>query len=408
MKELFTITEIKEAKSLLGRDFQPQLKAETVALEQALGRINYDDILATEQVPNFSRSTKDGYAVRARDTFGASESLPGLLTLGEEILMGVPTSFPLGPGQASYIPTGGMLPEGADAVLMIEYADHLSDEELLVLKEVARGENVTLKGDDVQVGDLLIPRGKRLRPQEMGLLASQGIVTVTVRERIRVGILSTGNELIEAGYVPSLGQIRDVNSYILRAEVERAGASPTIYPIARDEYDHLYGLVSQAFSENHMVLISGGSSVGTRDFCLKVLTDLTGKDPLFHGIPLKPGKPALGASLDGKVLLGLPGHPVSARTVYDVLVKPLLQTEEENDWKNMVEGILVRNVVSETGRDDHIKVQVRKEKGEILVYPLLGVSGIVSLMTEGDGEMVIPKGTEGFEQGKRVQVILYG
>lgn len=407
MKELFNLTSIPEAKRILQEVFNPTLEVERVALDDALGRIVAEDIYAIEQVPNFSRSTKDGYALRAQDTFGASEALPGLLKLGEEILMGQETIFQLEKGQASYIPTGGMLPEGTDAVLMIEYADLLSDEELLAFKQVAAGENVVRKGEDVEVGDRLIPAGKRLRPQELGLLASQGIVEIAVLERYKVGILSTGNEIIPPEDKPKMGEIRDVNSYILRGEVRSVGAVAKVYPVARDEYQHLYDLVAKAFDENHLVLISGGSSVGTRDYCLKVLKDLTGKEPLFHGIPLKPGKPALGASKDGKVLLGLPGHPVSSRTVFDVLGKPLLRTASENRWKNTVMGVLTRNVPSESGRDDHIKVKVRESKGELEVIPLLGVSGIISLLTEGDGEIIIPAGTEGFPEGKWVRVYLY-
>jgi molybdopterin molybdotransferase len=407
MKELFNLTSIMEAKRILQEVFKPQLKVEKVSLDEGMGRIAAQDIHAIEQVPNFSRSTKDGYALNAKDTHGASEALPGLLGLREEILMGKETTFTLDKGQSAYIPTGGMLPEGADAVLMIEYADLLSDDELLAFKEVASGENVVRKGEDVEVGDLLVPAGKRLRPQELGLLASQGIVEIPVFERFRVGILSTGNEIVAPETTPKMGEIRDVNSYILRGEVRSTGAVAKVYPVARDEYQHLYDLVAQAFAENHMVLISGGSSVGTRDYCLKVLMDLTGTEPLFHGIPLKPGKPALGATKDGKVLLGLPGHPVSSRTVFDVLAKPLLRTEADNLWQNTVQGVLTRNVPSEAGRDDHIKVQVRKENGEIVIHPLLGVSGIVSLLTEGDGEIIIPAGTEGFPEGKQVTVYLY-
>ncbi len=407
MKELFNLTSIPEARRILQEVFRPELKVEMVSLDEGMGRIAAQDIHAVEQVPNFSRSTKDGYALNAKDTYGASEALPGLLGLREEILMGEETTFTLAKGQAAYIPTGGMLPEGADAVLMIEYADLLSDDELLAFKEVASGENVVRKGEDVEVGDLLVPAGKRLRPQELGLLASQGIVEIPVYERFRVGILSTGNEIVAPEDTPKMGEIRDVNSYILRGEVRSTGAVAKIYPVARDEYQHLYDLVALAYEENHMVLISGGSSVGTRDYCLKVLKDLTGAEPLFHGIPLKPGKPALGAAKDGKVLLGLPGHPVSSRTVFDVLGKPLLRTEAENLWQSTVQGVLTRNVPSEAGRDDHIKVQVRKENGEIVVRPLLGVSGIVSLLTEGDGEIIIPAGTEGFPEGKQVTVYLY-
>lgn len=407
MKELFTMTSIEGACSLLAQSFRPTLATETVPLDEAIGRVAAHDILAKEAVPAFDRSTKDGYAVRARDTFGASEAVPAPLTLAGEVLMGEEALGSLAPGTCRLMPTGGMLPPGADAVVMIEHTDELSAGDVLVLKEVAAGENVVRRGEDVDQADVLVPAGKRIRPQEAGLLASQGLVQVPVLERIQVGILSTGNEIVPADAVPGPGEIRDVNSYILRGEVRATGAQDNFYGIARDDYDALRKMVERALAENHMVLISGGSSVGTRDYCLQVLKDLTDRDPLFHGIPLKPGKPALGAAVDGKVLLGLPGHPVSARTVFDILGKPLLRTPAENRFACTLTARLARNVAAETGRDDHIKVRVRQEHGEYVVDPLIGLSGIVSLLTEGDGEIIVPAGTEGFAQDTQVTVHLF-
>ncbi len=408
MKELFQLTSLTEARALLSEAFAPRREEETVGLTEACGRTLSRDILAGEDVPGFSRSTKDGYAVRAADTSGASESLAGLLTVTGEVLMGEDTPLSLGSGQAVQIATGGMLPQGADGVLMLEYVEELSDREILVKRTVSPGENVILKGEDTQAGRLLARKGRTIRPQEAGLFASQGILDIPVYKPLRVGILSTGNEVVDPARTPAPGQVRDVNTVILRGMAEQSGAQVTGYGICPDDYDELKRRVLQALSENDLVLISGGSSVGTRDYCVGVLGEITGGPPLFHGIPVKPGKPALGAAKDGKVILGLPGHPVSAANVFSLLARPLL--EEGSGLfasRSVIRGVLGRNVPSESGRQDHIQVSVLEEDGRIRVVPLLGLSGMVRLLTEGDGEIVVPRGVEGLSAGTEVDVTIY-
>ena len=406
MKELFQLTGIGEAAMLLRESFLPDLSVETLDLDGALGRFLAEDILAPEDVPGFSRSTKDGYAVKAADTAGSSESLPGLLKVTGEILMGARADIAVGQGEAVKIATGGMLPEGADSVLMLEYTEEIGADEILVKAPLAPGENVILRGEDVTAGALLASAGRKIRPQEAGIFASQGLVRVPVYRRYRVGLLSTGNEVIPADQTPGPAQVRDVNSWLLAGRVRETGAEVIRYGISPDEYDALKALVEKALSECDMVLISGGSSVGTRDYCVQVLEDITGKPPLFHGIPLKPGKPALGAALDGKVILGLPGHPVSAATVFSLLARPLL-TGGTRPSGSRVSAVLERNVAGQTGREDHIQVRLEDRDGVLTAVPLLGLSGMVRLLTEGDGEIVIPAPLEGLSRGTLVDVEIY-
>lgn len=407
MKEILTMTPVEEAARRLLAAFKPLRKVEEVPLRKALGRQAAQDIRARAQIPNFNRSTKDGYAVRIEDVAGASQDRPARLSLVGQVDMGEKAGLHVGPGQAVAIPTGGMVPKGASGVVMLEYCQGPGQGFIQVETPLEDQENIVAAGADVEVGDLLIREGKRLRPQELGLLAGQGICKLKVLEKIKVAVLSTGNEIVNPESEPAPGEVRDINSYILEAEIAISHAEPRLYPVARDDYQALRDLVLEAYEENHMVLISGGSSVGERDYCLDVLKEISGQDPLFHGIPLKPGKPALGAAKEGKVLVGLPGHPVSSRTVFDVLVRPLLQTPIERTWKKTVEGVLAAPVHAEKERHDHIKVYLEKAQGQLLVHPLVGVSSIVSLLTEGEGEIVVEKGQDYLEKGSRVKVFLY-
>lgn len=405
-KEPFRLTGIKDAQKRLAEAFAPERVAETVSREDCVGRIAAEDLRARDAVPGFSRSTKDGFAVAASDTQGAGESLAALLTVAGEVRMGVPPDFVLAPGSCARIATGGMLPEGADAVVMLEYAEELSPREVLLSRTVPVGENVLLRGEDVSPGDLLIPRGRRIRAGEAGLLAGQGWTGVPVWKPLSVGILSTGDEVVAPEREPGPGQVRDTNQTILFAEVRETGARPVGYGILPDDPGALREAVARAFRENDMVLVSGGSSVGSRDYCLAVFGEITGGAPLFHGLPLKPGKPALGAARDGKVLLGLPGHPVSARTVFRLLARPLLWGTPF--WPGrQLPARLARSIASEAGRDEMVQVQLEETGEGFRAEPLLGTSGMVSLLSRGDGEFMVPAGTEGVREGTTVLVTCY-
>ncbi|SFR14541.1 gephyrin-like molybdotransferase Glp [Desulfoscipio geothermicus] len=409
MAELFQARTVREARELLGVHIKTGRRAERVPLLEALGRRLAEDVAAVDDVPGFDRSTMDGFAVRARDTFGASESLPAYLDITGEVLMGCEAAGDLEVGQAWRIPTGGMLPPGADAVVMIEYTEELDDRTIGVTKPVAPGDHVVRAGEDIAAGSKVLPAGHVLRPQDLGVLSAVGLSEVSVARPLRVGIISTGDEVVEPHERPGPGQVRDINSYALYGQAVRAGAQARICGIVRDNFDLLLERLQQAVAECDLVLLSGGSSVGTRDVAAKVLDTLGSPGVLFHGISIKPGKPTVGAVVDGKPVFGLPGHPVSAMVVFNLLVTPLLKygAYVDDPLEFPVRARLKRNMRSAAGREDYIRVRLNREGGEITADPVLGKSGLISTMVQAGGLARIPADKEGVEAGEYVEVKLF-
>ncbi|GAB6158448.1 molybdopterin molybdotransferase MoeA [Desulfotomaculum varum] len=408
--ELFNVLTVQQARTTLADHLTVRTKETVVPLLDGLNRILAQDITAREDVPGFDRSTMDGYAVRACDTFGASESLPAYLDVTGEVLMGQAADGTLEPGQAWLVPTGGMLPAGADAVVMVEYTEELDQHTIGVTKPVAPGDHVVRRGEDVAAGNLVLQAGHRLRPQDLGLLAAVGVARIPVMEPLRVGILSTGNELIPPTQPVAPGKVRDINSYTLYGQVAEAGGLPTLYGIIEDDFQSLYQAVARALAENDLVLISGGSSVGTRDATAKVIAALGNPGVLFHGIAIKPGKPTIGAVVEGKPLFGLPGHPVSAMVVFDLLVRPLVESAGllRTRQRFPLRAAISRNIHSATGRDDFLRVTLRRqEDGSLLADPVLGKSGLISTMVKADGVAHLPLTKEGVEAGELVDVWLF-
>lgn len=385
-------------------------RAKMVPLEEARVHRVFDDIIAADDVPGFSRSTMDGFAVRARDTFGASESLPAYLDIAGEIFMGQMAPGPEGPGKAWRIPTGGMLPEDCDAVVMVEYTEELDGKTIGVTRPVAPGENMVRKGEDIASGEVIIPRGRIVRPHEMGVLAACGVTAVEVEEPLRVSIISTGDEVVDPSCKPGPGQVRDINSYALQGLVRQAGAVPHLCGIAGDDYGRLKEMMEFARERSDIILLSGGSSVGVRDVSAMVIQSLGDPGILFHGIAVKPGKPTIGAVVGGKPVFGLPGHPVSAMVVFMLLVEPLLgkggypSSQDELLLEFPVTARITRNIRSAAGREDFVRVVLRQHEGMIMADPVLGKSGLIATMARADGLAVIPRDLEGVEAGDLVRV----
>ncbi|MDI6631579.1 MAG: molybdopterin molybdotransferase MoeA, partial [Thermoanaerobacteraceae bacterium] len=340
------------------------------------------------------------FAVRAADTFGASEGLPAYLRVAGEVLMGRAPDGPLLPGEAWRIPTGGMLPEGADAVVMVEHTEEAGDA-VAVLRPVAPEENVVRRGDDVRAGQVVLQAGKRLRPHDIGLLAACGVTRVPVRRRPVVGIIGTGDEVVAAEAVPGPGQVRDVNTPALAAAVKAAGGDPRVFGLVPDELPVLREVLARAVAESELVLLSGGSSVGTRDLTLEAVSSLPGALVLFHGLAVKPGKPTVGAVADGKAVFGLPGHPVSALVVFEFLVRPLL--EPERSTRPPVRVRLGRSLRSAPGREDYVRVALRIENGELVAEPVLGKSGLIATLARADGLVRLRLDAEGAAAGEMVE-----
>jgi molybdopterin molybdotransferase len=363
-------------------------------------------------LPPFNRSTMDGYALKARDTFGASEGNPALLKVVGEVLMGQSTVIVISDGEAVQIPTGGMLPEGADAVLMVEFSEPAGDKTIQVKKPLSPLENVIERGEDIKEGEKTLNLGHRLRPQDMGALAAFGTSGITVYKKPRVAIVSSGDEIVDLKKNPEFGEIRDVNRYTLCAQVEEAGGLPLFMGIARDTFENLKSLCDEGLQKADMVMISGGSSVGTLDYTTDVIQSFHDSEILVHGVSVRPGKPTIIGRSATKPFIGLPGHPVSAMVVFNLFVKPLIWRLSGYPgplWPvgKRVSATLSRNVSSPPGREDYIRVRTEEKDGQILAYPILGKSGSISTMVRANGLIKIDIGSEGLEEGVSVEVLLF-
>lgn len=385
---------------------------EEADLLDAAGRVAAASITAPEPVPPFPRTTMDGYAVRAQDTFGASPGLPQYLSIKGEVAMGAAPEQPVGPGEALRLPTGAMLPPGADAVVMVEYTAEHPDHTLEVRRAVAPGENLLQPGEDVRQGEELFPVGWRYRPQDIGLLAALGIIRLTVRRRPLVAVISSGDEVVPVSQEPGIAQVRDSNAYLVAAQVKKSGGDPFLWGVIPDDFHALRRTLAAALAEADLVLVSGGSSVGVRDLTLGAIDDLPDAEILAHGVSIRPGKPTILAAAGGKPLLGLPGHPASAAVVMHVLGRPLLNrlaglADNPDPLGSAVIAQLSRNLAGATGREDFVRVRLRRE-GELLwADPVLGPSALLSPMVRSDGLVMIPLGVEGLNRGETVTVELF-
>lgn len=426
MEDFFDVRPVDEARKVLLASLlevtgteRNALRHEEVGLLSALGRVLAIDVISTEDLPPHRRSTVDGYAVRAADTHGATEALPSLLSLVEDIPMGAMPTAPLAPRQCSRIPTGGALPEGADACVMVEHTDMLDEGTVLVQRSVATGENTMQRGEDMQAGETVVRAGKVLTPFDIGALAALGLSKVPVVKKPVVAVISSGDEIVPPCRAPLPGQVRDINSYSLSASLASLGAEPVPMGIAGDTYESLRQMVESALATAHAVVLSGGSSVGARDLAVKVLNDLGPPGVLVHGVAVKPGKPVVLAVCRGKPVFGLPGHPVSALVAMDLFVRYTLNnmigaaTPQADTPRRLataqeafVIARLARNLSSAPGREDHVRVALTERDGVLYAEPVLGKSGIISTMVRSDGEVVIPSESEGLLAGSAVRVRL--
>jgi molybdopterin molybdotransferase len=408
MDSFFKVKTVQEVLEIAA-SFDP-VGDEATHLPEAFGRVLSEDVSSPEDLPSFPRSAMDGYAVRARDTYGASEGLPALLKVAGEISMGRSPERVVGPGEAVRISTGGMLPDGADAVVMIEYG-HLMDERTLeVVRPVSPLENVIQPGDDFREKECVLSRGHRLRAQDLGVLAGLGLGMVRVFRRPRIGIISTGDEVVPMASHPGPGQVRDINTYTLSAFCQGLGAVPMILGLCPDRLDPLKALVTQGLAQSDSVWISGGSSVGTRDLTLQVLEGLPDFELLVHGISISPGKPTIMGRCGRKPVVGLPGHAASALIVAEVIMAPLVsrlsgETELTDRHCGLVKARLSRNVESAPGREDYVRVRLSREGDQVVAEPIFGKSGLISPLVEAHGLIRIDMNTEGLYQGDMVSVI---
>ncbi|HYM90387.1 MAG TPA: gephyrin-like molybdotransferase Glp [bacterium] len=411
MPEFLTVLTPKDAHARFAQACTPRPRGtERVPLRDAYRRVLAVDIMAHEDLPEFDKSTVDGYAVRAADTAGASDGGPAQLAVVGDVQMGTPPAFGVGPGQAARIPTGGMLPSGTDAVVMVEDTE-ARDGVVRTRRRTAPGENVIRRAEDVRGGEVVLRRGARLRPQDLGLLAGLGITEVEVFLRPRVAVLATGDEVIPPGHRPSIGQVRDINTYTLAALIEQEGGVPQVYAIIPDDRELLLRTLEDARRSTDLVLVSGGSSVGVKDAVAWAINALGRPGVIVHGVSIKPGKPTILGVVEGTPVIGLPGHPVSGMVIFDVFVRDLLRglagRTPPRRFGRVVRARLQRRIPSAGGREDHVRVLLEERDGEVWAVPQLGKSGIITTMTRADGLVVVPLGQDGVAEGAVVEVELF-
>jgi molybdopterin molybdotransferase len=382
--------------------------AEEVETAAALGRITAAAVRAPHPLPSFPRSTVDGFAVRAADTYGASESLPAFLKVTGEVPMGAAPVFSLERGSCAVIHTGGMLPEGADAVVMIEQTQMVSEGEVEIFRAAAVAENVLKVGEDVAEGEDVIPPGTRLRAAEIGGLMALGLVRILVAARPRVGILSSGDEVVppEADLQP--GQVRDINAYTLGALVEENGGIPVRYGIVGDRVEELYTAASQALEACDMLVVTAGSSASARDLTAEVINRLGKPGVLVHGVNVRPGKPTILAVCNGKPVVGLPGNPVSAVVIAGLFVRPVLERLQgtQASLRPRVPARLTLNLPSQAGREDWVAVRLDQEAAGYRAEPIFGKSNLIFTLAKADGLIRIPADATGLNAGQAVEVWL--
>ena len=408
------VVSVETARDIFDKNFTlPEMLSEYISILDAAGRITAKDIVSPVNLPDFDRSSMDGYAVRAQDTFGATESLPAYLQIIGEVLMGEEPHIEISKGTAARISTGGMLPKGADAVVILEHTQIIDKNSIEALYSVAPNENVVQVGEDIKKGEALVKKGHKIRPQDIGAFAGIGIDKITVYSKPKVAVITTGNEIIDIKGDSELGCVRDINSYYLSSLIHSDGGVPIRKGIIKDDYSELRSAVEESLSEADVVVLSGGSSVGARDLTAKVINDIGKQGVLVHGVSIKPGKPTIIGVVNKKPVFGLPGHPVAVGVSYGLFVERVIRSltgiilKDGESADRMVKARLLKNIASASGREDYIRVQLKNEDNELTASPILGKSGLISTLVKATGYIVIPENRLGLEAGEMVEVYLY-
>ena len=395
----------EEVLALIDQEFAPLGAAETVSLTAAMGRVLAEDIAATEYVPDFDRSTVDGYAVRAKDTFGCTDAIPAILPLQGEVLMGEGAQFPLNPEECVAVPTGGAVPKGADSVVMVEYTEDYGDGTIGISKSAAPGQNMIFRGDDVFPGKVVLEKGRVLSSQDIGALAAIGRVQVPVARKLKIGVISTGDELVPPEHTPGPGQVRDVNSPMLEAMLTAFGAEVINYGIVIDDEALLSEKVHKAVAECDAVLLSGGSSVGVKDAACRIIESMGSL--LMHGIAIKPGKPTILGKTGAKPLVGLPGHPVAAYFITKIFILPLLcRLTGRKQERYTTTARVTESISANHGRAQVHCCRLESRDGALWASPIRGKSGLITTLAGADGYFIIDRDCEGLPQGAQVQVFV--
>ena len=407
MKDFLSLIPPQEALEKFLTHLQTTPVAEEIQTEQGLGRVTAGAVHATLDLPGFDRSAMDGYALIASDTYGSSDTLPNYLKIKGEVAMGQAPTFSIEKGSAGLIHTGGMLPDGADAVIMLEHTQQLQNGEVEIHRAVAPGENIIRRGEDVHQGDQVIPGGIRVRPAEIGGMLALGITHFAAVRQPHVAVISTGDEIVPPGSTLKPGQVYDVNSYTISALISQFGGIPKRYGIVPDQANTLYFKASQALEDCDSVGIVAGSSASVRDLTADVINRLGSPGVLVHGINLRPGKPTILGICDKKPVIGLPGNPVSAMVVANLFLQPLLERMlglKPKPYSPNILATITTNVTSQAGREDWIPVIIHGENNQYTAEPIFFKSNLIFTLARADGIVRIPLDATGLPAGETVQV----
>jgi len=387
--------------------------SETIRSVQARGRVLAQDLHSAVDLPHFHRAAMDGYAVRSKDTFGASQSLPAYLKLAGVVEMGKEATQGLNKGEAMRISTGGMMPPGADAVVMVEYTDETDGGMVEIHRGVSPWQNIIQIGDDIKKGELVFAKGRRLRAHDLGALTGVGISSVAVYQRPRIALISTGDEIVDAEIDPRPGQVRNINQHSLAGLIEEVGGELKDWGVIGDDRAQLTQAIGEALAWGDLVLLSGGSSMGAKDIALETILSFADAEFIFHGISIAPGKPTIFAKACGKPILGLPGYPVSALVIFDLFGAPMLRRlGGENlaalqSFTRTLRAKLKTNVASQIGREDYVRVTLERQVEGYVATPLPSKSGAIFTLVKADGMVRIEMNQDGLEQGEDVEVLLF-
>lgn len=406
--DFFKVVTVERAREIIMENFKEyKFELEQVDILHSLDRVLGEDIYSEIDVPEFNRSTVDGYAIMASDSHGASDSIPSVLNIVGEVHMGEITDKRIVSGDAIYVPTGGMVPNGADGVIMIENIEKLDEDTLLLNKPISNGQSIIYKGDDIKKNSLILEKGRKISPEIMGLLGALGKKDITVYRKPKFYIISTGDEIIGIDEELKLGKIRDINSFALFGAIKELGGEVTGKTIVKDDFELLKMEVEKAVKTSDIVLISGGSSVGTRDFTKDVIDSFEGRGVFIHGLSVKPGKPTIVGEGNGKLIFGLPGHPVSSIIVFKALVEEFVKEKMNiREIKPQIKATMDFNFPSSSGKLTYQMVNLRRESGKYFASPNFGKSSMISLLKNSDGYILLEKHEEGIYKGEERTVFL--
>lgn len=408
--KLLQVDMVAEAREKLREHFEHKdWGRELVPLGDACGRYLAEELRSETDLPEFRRSVVDGYAVVAKDTFGVSDSIPVFLNLVGSVEMGRSCDLRLKPGQTVYVPTGGMLPEGSDAVVMVEYSEKLDDTTIAIYKPVSPNGGIMNVGDDLKKGQPLYRKGHRIEAKDLGMLAAMGKDQVLVCRQPMVTILSTGDEMIPIHQTPEPGQVRDINTHALSAFASQSGAVVHRTGIVKDVYEELVHAVQEALLVSDLVLLSGGSSAGSKDMTADVIDSLGTPGVITHGLAMKPGKPTILGVIRDKLVVGLPGHPMAAIIAYQVMVDHFLKRVCFGNQEEAIAtpATLTENIHAGEGRETYQLVTLARSATAWEAAPIHAKSGAISQLMLADGMIRIDALSEGALAGSQVDVILF-